>query len=232
MSTIRQSFNTAYQAVAGDVLGNPMNSYKYSRHAMALVLVGALCAGGFYGYRWYAQHREQAAHKIFAECVHEYERAQKNPAVLPNAEQVFKAAYEKHSSSRLAPYFLVYRADILIQQKKLNEAVQVMSDALRIMPTSSPVYNLYMTKRALMRIDLGGQEKETGLQELTNLAHDAKNNNRDMALYYLGLYHWSNNELFQARKVWQELVAMPKQDDQQGKSAWADIVADKLNQIV
>lgn len=232
MSTIRQAMNSMYDAVSGDKAAGAMSGFRYGRQVVMLILAGAACYAGLYGYRWYAERREQQAFKIFTECLHEYDKAQKNPAILPNAELVFKAAYEKHSSSRLAPYFLIYRSDLLIKQNKLADAVQVMGDALRVMPASAPVYNLYMTKRALMRIDLGGTEKEAGLNELASLAHDAKNNNRDMALYYLGLYHWSNNDLKQAQQMWQELVAMPKQEQQQGRSAWASIVEDKLKLIV
>jgi hypothetical protein len=96
------------------------------------------------------------------------------------------------------------------------------------MKSSSPLYTLYATKRALIAIDLG---KEEGLEQLKTLGYDENNKQRDVALYYLGLYYWSNNDIDGARQVWETLVSLKKADPK-ATSEWMNMADKKLEQIV
>src|SRR5579872_5767131 len=145
MATIRQSFSSVWAAFAGDKAAGALGGFRYARQLTIATCFAALCGAGLYGYRWYASHREQQAHKIFTECMQEYGRAQKNAALWPNVEAILKAGYEKHQSSQLAPFFLTYRADVLLKQNKFDQALTVMREAMQVMPKKSPLHNLYAT---------------------------------------------------------------------------------------
>ena len=214
------------------LLTDQYGNVKYSKPVYTVLLCALVGVSAYSAYGWYATHKEQAAQKVFAECIHEYQKALVDSKMWPNVDMVFKHGYKQHSASTLAPYFLAYRADALYQQDKKDEARELMNQMVQKIPASSPVYNVYRTKMALMNIDGDDADvKQSGFKELETLAHDAKNINRDEALYYLGMYHWSNNELAQAKTVWQELAAM-QGADKQSRSPWASAVEEKLQQIV
>ncbi len=46
-----------------------------------------------------------------------------------------------------------------------------------------------------------------GVDELRKLALDKDNKNNDVSQYYIGLYHWTRNELTEALDIWKNLVA-------------------------
>ncbi|MFI5333361.1 MAG: hypothetical protein ACHQVS_04665 [Candidatus Babeliales bacterium] len=189
----------------------------------------ALCIGAAgLGYRWYAHSQEQRAYKVFADCVREYEKAAENTALWSDVEQALTLGYQKHARSSLAPYFLAYKADVLLQQNKHDEAVATLDTMASVLPTSSPVYAPYMTKRALVKMDsVDTQIQKTGLEELTRLANDQQNAHRDRALYYLGLYYWTAQDVKQAQGIWENLIALDSKQDE-SRSPWAARVSDKM----
>lgn len=229
--TFREKCSAFYYTMLGDKTAQK-NSFNYSREL--IIATGMLILGfiGFYGYRTYRTYQEQAAQKVLSECIHEYEKAIIDSSLLPNAELVFKVGYETHKSSKLAPYFLAYRADIVHKQDKKEEAFTLMNELLSIMPQSAILYTSYAIKRALMRMELADEtQRKTGLEELQTIANNTNNDQRDEALYYIGLYHWSKDELAQAKLAWTDLIQL-KKGDRAEQSPWAVVVQEKLAQIV
>lgn len=194
-----------------------------------IVAGAALLVGGFTYHRFNVEQREQRAHAAFAECMQEYDRAfQGQDDAWLNVETLCHVAYEQHTNSVLAPFFLAYQAEALIQQKKNDEALAVMDQALAAMPSSLSVTAFYAIKRALMRLDSEDQAvKDAGLQELQALADDASNNAQDVALYYLGAYQWEQDNIDGARDTWEKLqvFAQGSRDEQ---SPWAVMAQDRL----
>jgi len=197
----------------------------------AIVAGLVVCAtAGFYGYRWHAAQGEQAAQVVFADCMNQLAQAQEGTEPWSSVEQFFKMGYEQHSGSKLAPYFLAYQAEALIKQNKLAEAVVVMEKALDTMPKSSPVYGMYATKQALMNIDSNDAAlAQKGLEQLQVLAQDTKNLGQDVALYNLGLYYWSKNDLKKAQEVWAGFAALQKEG--KDTSPWAALAEQKLEYL-
>lgn len=192
------------------------------------VLVALIATGGFWGYKKYVMHREQAAQKVFADCMHEYTMVLAGNGTWENVEELSRVGYEDHKNSNLAPYFLALQADALLAQNKQEEAAKIFDTLLTSLPKKSPLYSLYATKRALINIDRGESAGAAtmGLEQLKALADDTKNLQRDVALYYLGLYYWSENSIQEAQKAWQELIDM--QQDQKVPSPWAARAREKM----
>lgn len=184
----------------------------------------------WWGYSYFAGQKEKEAQKSLASCIELYDQASGSAETsIPwsSVESACKRAYDEHSRSKLAPYFLGYQAEALIKQNKLDEALAVMGHALQSMATSSPLYNLYATKLALMEMDSAESARQAqGLKRLEELAVDAKNQQRDEALYYLGLYYWHANDVVKAKEAWQTLAEFSSSS--QVPSVWMQLVSDRL----
>lgn len=196
---------------------------KYVRYAVYGLLVAFFLGLSFTVYRWYVVMRESRAQVTFANYIEEFQQA-KTDADYDTAATMFKLGYDQHSWSYLAPYFLTFQADALLKQDKKQEALAVLNEAIPQL-SSSPFENLYKTKQALIQLDL---QDEQGLAQLTALANDKNNSNRDMALFYLGLYHWVNDSVAQAKSVWQQLIEeFPERTNQ---SPWVKQAQTRLQQ--
>ncbi|TET06952.1 tetratricopeptide repeat protein [Candidatus Dependentiae bacterium] len=209
-------------------------SYRYSRQITIILMLILLGATGFWCYRWWQRQQEAITQKALSECLYAYQAAfQDKDESWANVTMLFNVGYEQHSSSSLAPYFLIFYADALFKQGKRNEALEKFDEAIKIVPSDSPLLFLYKTKRALIQMD---DEEHTGrdegLQELKLLAENEENKNRDMALYYLGLYYWAQDNVKEAQAIWQKLVNDFFTHEKIGSSPWAVLARTKLEQIV
>lgn len=181
-----------------------------------------------FGYKLWSAKKERAAQYDFSALMTEYETMSqdKNPewdALLTK----FEKNYEKHSGSSLLPYYLGYKVRILLHQDKRDEALATLDTMITDMP-GSPVIALYKMERALMQLDSADEAtKEAGLSALHTLAHDAHNDYRDSAQYYLGRYYWAQNDIHAAKQIWQQLVD-EQRDEKLAPSPWVQHVQDKL----
>lgn len=207
---------------------------QQTRKATHGLVLGALAMlallGAWWVYAYFAGQKEKEAQKSLASCIELYDQASGSAETsIPwsSVESACKRAYDEHSGSNLAPYFLGYQAEALIKQNKLDEAVTVMAHALQSMASSSPLYNLHATKLALMEMDSAeSATRAQGLKRLEELAVDTKNQQRDEALYYLGLYHWHANDVVKAKEAWQTLAEFSSSS--QVPSVWMQLVSDRL----
>lgn len=207
-----------------------MTSFKYSREVTIALTIIVAGLAGWWGYQWWNQQREVAAQKTFSECLYAYQEAlQGKDESWSNAATLLGIGYEQHKSSVLAPYFLMFYADALLKDGQKEEALEKYDRAIKDLPKNSPLHFLYKTKLALIHLD-DSWTKEAGLQELKDLAEDQGNSNRDMALYYLGLYYWTQDKLDDAKMIWQQLVETFKHE-KIGASPWAAQAKSKLETI-
>lgn len=203
---------------------------KYLRYLLYAGLGLGMLGLTVWGYRWYRVTKEEQAQEVFSSCMREYDRAEQDPSLWGNAELVFRLGAEQNQGSSMLPYFLAYQAEALLRMGKDVEARDVMDRAVAQMSSSSPIYSLYATKQALMMMDAAEADVQTkGLEKLTKLAHDDANLNRDMALYYLGLYHWAHDDIANARVVWADLAPLAQQEP---TSPWARRAQEKIEQVV
>lgn len=210
---------------------NSMRDYSYAKE-ITLGVAGALVlVAGVWGYRSYTHTKESAAQVAFAENMTLYREAMQGEAdIWPQVEQKSSTDYEHYKRSSVAPYFLMIKADSLAKQAKGAQAIEVINAVVASLPKESPVLPLYKTKQALMKIDMQDEASQAqGLDELRKLALDKDNRNNDVAQYYLGLYHWTRNELTEALDIWKNLVAS-QASEKLAASPWASLAQEKLAQ--
>jgi tetratricopeptide (TPR) repeat protein len=206
-----------------------MRNQKAVLIGFGLVMLGV---GSFFVYKRSVIQDEQAAQKFFAECIEEYGRImQEKGGDWAAVEKAFAVGFERHKKATLAPHFLAFQAEALVRQNKLPEAVALMDKVIQSFSPNSPLYGLFATKRALMKIDSADElAHDAGLQELTQLAGDVHNISNDEAQFHLGLYHWTKNDIEKAQQIWQPLIELAKTDNK-NSSVWAQYAQMKLAQI-
>lgn len=212
---------------------NDILSGKYTRYIVLTLGAGIILATGFFGYRFYTKRYEEAAFQLFTKNVEEFERMTENARKEDwgGIALLFKAGHDQYSRSALAPLFLAYQSQALLKQDNKNEAVEVLEKAVHGMNRSNPVYGLYKTKLALMKLDSQDpQVRENGVEILRDVANDSGVSARDAAAYYLGLHYWDINDMPKAKEAWESLVNSMK-DQQKGISPWALLAQTKLVQI-
>lgn len=176
----------------------------------AALLLAALLfiSGGYVGYRYYVVSQEQSAHHSFVEYLETFQAA-KHANIPQEWERVvglFEQGYQQHKQRNIAPLFLAMKADAQLQLGQFVESINTLQQALDILPKKSQLFPLFATKQALMQLDSSDDAiSKVGLAHLVALARDTDNSLQDMALYYLGRYYWSQNQIEDAKKAWQDL---------------------------
>ncbi len=208
---------------------------NYARNNMMAVGAGValllVSAGGWYTYRYFDLQKEEAAHTILVDCLAQYEEAAQNRSQWSNVIAMCQAGYEKYSGTKVAPYIVAIQVDALLADQKQQEALEKLDLMLSRLSASSPLYNLYAMKHALLRLDMNDQTlKEKGLADLEKLALDNSNIYNDAAQFYLGLYYREQGEQTKAADTWKKLIALNDSiTDDQGKSPWAALAQEKIN---
>lgn len=188
----------------------------------------ALLTVMFLAHKVWIVKKERSAQYAFSALMTEYEATSrdKNPQWSQLLEK-FNRTYQEHSGSSLLPYYLGYKVQILLEQDKSEEALATLDTMINSM-FGSPMIALYEMERALIQLDSTDTAIQgIGLESLKKLAHDTDNIFRDSAQYYLGRYYWANNQIDEAREVWQLLVD-EQRDQKMAPSPWVSQVQDYL----
>jgi tetratricopeptide (TPR) repeat protein len=178
---------------------------------IALALLVSIAGGAALYYR-HRVSNEQQAQKVFSEALAEYHKAVQSDqeSGWEEIEKLWKAAYQQHGSTLYGPYFLAFQAEAAMRQGKTEQALNLMDSAISGMSAKSPLYYVYAIKKALMGLDSNQAElQQKALTELTALAEDKHNPQKDEARYYLGYTAWSRHQAEEARQIWAPLL---KQD--------------------
>ncbi|CAN5187767.1 hypothetical protein BH09DEP1_BH09DEP1_8490 [soil metagenome] len=204
------------------------NNPQYLGAALACVLVAG---GGWYFYRSSVIKQEEAAYAVLSDCLAESDQAAAGASEWKDVSAMCQSGYEKHSTSKVAPYILNIQVDALLNQDKKQEAMEVLSMMLSKVGNNSPLYPLYKLKLGLLKTDIADESvKTSGIQDLEQLASDTHNQYRDVAQYYLGSYYRENGQKDKAVTVWKELIAMNDNlSDKQAGSPWASMAQEKIN---
>lgn len=191
--------------------------------------IAVVCVVLFMGNKLWVAQKNKSAQGYFGVLAIEYNQALNDSNVDWDALRAkFEKGFVDHSGSSLVSYYKSYVVNILLQQNKADEAAAlletIMSDA-----QSSSMTSLYAIERALIDLDSADVEQQKkGEQALRVLADDTRNQFADMAQFYLGRYYWANDQIAQAREVWEKLV-----DDQAHEkiapSPWAQQVKEYLS---
>jgi hypothetical protein len=186
------------------------------------------CATILFGYQLWVVRREKAAQRDFGPLIAQYNMAtqEKNPEWTELLKK-FEKNYKKHYRSSLLPYYMEFKVSILLQQDKKEEAREVLNGIIADLsiPVMAPLLKM---ESALIALDLADAEvQKEGEEMLKKLAYDPMNKFRDTALFYLGRYYWSINQISAARDVWQQLVD-EQRDEKIAPSPWVEHVENYL----
>lgn len=202
--------------------------YSNNKNIVRFFVVVVLLSGLFFARKLWVINREQSAQYDFSALMIEFENMsrEKEPQWSALLEK-FETQYKKHANSSLLPYYLGYKVQILLAQDKKDEALVVMDQLISDLP-GSPLIALYEMERALIRLDNADEKlHELGLETLKMLAQDKDNMYRDSAQYYLGRYYWAQNQIADARAIWQQLVD-EQRDEKLAASPWVAQVQEQL----
>lgn len=211
---------------------------RNTRIYIAVFILGIVGVGGYYAYSWHSNNVQKLAQKAFSESLEVYKQAlsldfakevpeKDRQNLWAEAEIAFKTGYQQNKSSTLAPFFLAYEAQALLKQNKLDQAYEALSDGLKKIPSSSPFSYLYQVTQALIEIDK--QDVQKGVDSLEKLTKDKNNPLKDMAVFYLGEYYLSNNEIAKARLQFESLDSM--KTDAKQDSPWVTLAKARLQQL-
>lgn len=221
------SFNDVIKAVYNDVSDSSLFSNRYVQLMIISVVIGLASASAYVGYSKYRIYKNQEAQKILSVCLEEYARAMNGSIESwPTVEMSSQLGYEQHKNADIAPYFLALQVEALLHQGKKDEVQPLLDAMLQRISSASPLYHFYKTQKALIQMDADDAHiAKQGLDELRVMAQDNKNANRDVALYYVGLYYWTHNQIADAQAEWKELAA------QYPTSPWTHVVSVQLQQM-
>lgn len=205
-----------------------------STYLAGVLGVIALGIGIWYGYRYLTIQKEEAAQSVLADCFAEYENAAQKKGQWADVARMCKIGYEKYSSTKVAPYILAVEIDALLMEQKHDEALAKLDQMLARIGTSSPLYYLYKTKHALLKIDMPDVPlQQSGFKDLEQLAFDTKNIYNDEAQFYLGLYYRMQDQNQKAQEIWTTLAKRNENlTDKQAQSPWAVLAQEKINGLI
>lgn len=177
------------------------------RGVVAAILASLLITASYGVYRWHIVRREQKAQVVFAQCLSELGSEKSDAEAWKRVAELFKAGYANHSSSNLAPFFLVYAADAEHSAGDAVASLSLMNQAVAALTESSPIYYLLISKRALMKSDSSDEAtREAGIRELQDLAQSPRNPYKDIPLYYRGLVAYQKGDFEGAKASWMRLI--------------------------
>lgn len=200
-----------------------------------------LLTGGYFAHQYYVQQRETRAFVGFREVTNSYQEVlgivkdlsdqDKINERWQDVEILLDAIYSQNSQSYLAPYFLMYKAQIMLEKgESIELARQEVDKALRLIPFDTALYNLFLLKRIKMGLDSEQSDiRDESLAELQALAKAPQRYMHQEAVYLLGLYQINNGKIAEAQETWSVLKEGDRKDtDYLVDSPWAKAVQDKL----
>ena len=228
----------------GNFLGLEESSSGYFTQVVLVAVLALGVAGSYYGYQMYIQQRESKAYEAFVEVTHAYKQAEEKAfrAVMPNqnslddlgvvwkdVEVIIDAAYKANSNSYLAPFFLAYKVNVMLEQgKSVDEAYEYMKQAFAKSSTRSEFHDILKLKMAKMACDCSDEAvRAQGLKDLQALAENKKSIAQSEALYTLGVYYMMQNDVEHAKNYFSKIVEN-KNQDLFDSSLWVNEAKEKL----
>lgn len=194
----------------------------------AIGIVGflAIAGGSWLLYKNYRVNVNERAQLAFAMRWEQFEKARQEnqQQAWDNIEAGFAQAYHEHSSSDLAPFYLVFQAESAAHAGNFAEAIKLLEKAVASMGSSDSLSYLYNIKLNSMRLSADDASTQTeGLAGLRALAEDAQNPHRSFAWYQLWHHAWVQGDVESAQAAYEKLSTVQGQDAQ-----WASLAQAKM----
>jgi hypothetical protein len=239
-SKLSKSVTTYYQSL------QEQYSIKYLREMFIGMVILVCFGGGYFLNKFYVQRREQQAFVALSEVIDSFMQSQHAAQALDpvkdkekiiqawlDTQLLLDALYKEHISSYLAPYFLVFKSQIVLERdKNLDQAIEIMDLALQNISKKTELGSFYHLKRIKMGFDSKDQTaKDQALNNLIALSQDSGSYAYQEALYLLGSYFTSVGQIDKADEAFKKLAAS-HDPDALIKSLWVNLAQEKLGQSV
>ena len=247
-------FRIQFMSIYKEVQKNLAGYYKILKEQYSVKYVKEFLLGasiiislfvGYFVHSFYVKRREAKAFGALYEVVESFEKTQytmltsdkqKDKEKIENAwqdtEVLLDALYKEHIGSYLAPYFLLFKAEIVKEKGgTVDDARKVLEDALTQIPKHSSLFDVFELKRIKMSFD--SKDESTQKQALKDLEVFASNEDGVMfeeALYSLGAYYIYQGDIAQAHETWNKLIKLA---DKKAliKSPWVKLAEEKLGLV-
>ncbi|NDD54330.1 hypothetical protein EBZ39_10715 [bacterium] len=228
-----------------DVSFDKALAYK-KQIGLGLAAAAAIALGAT-AFHWYWTWAQEAAQKTFFEVQRYYEApvGTRKTSVINNetveyasaqdkwatVASQYERAYNEHKRAGIGPMFRVYQAEALAVQGKHDEAISMLEGVTRDI-ASREVQDFVKLNLALMKLDSKEQAmQKEGLNALKAIAEDSNGSAHEAGLYYLGYFHFMQNDLAQAKNYWQQLMVKYGMKDDRNQSGLAELTRGKLKLI-
>ncbi|OGB86133.1 hypothetical protein A3J41_00500 [candidate division TM6 bacterium RIFCSPHIGHO2_12_FULL_38_8] len=234
-SKLHKSILTYYQML------KEQYSIKYLKETLIGTLLAICLIGGYFLNKFYVQSREQQAFVALSEVVDSFMHSQRTAQSMEQKDKekieqawqdtqiLLDALYKDNSSSYLAPYFLVFKAQVILERDhNVDAAIQVLDDALKSISSTTEIGSLFHLKRIKMGFDSKNLEtREKAFKDLLAMTQDCAAYGYQEALYTLGLYLISKGDAAGSQAAFKQLV-----DNADAKalikSPWVILAQEKL----
>ncbi|MCX5923527.1 MAG: hypothetical protein NTU89_03070 [Candidatus Dependentiae bacterium] len=196
-------------------------SSKYAKEAFIGFIVLVVLVGGYFFNARYVQAREERAFVALSEVIELFTQAQQETQSLDktkdhdkiqlawsDAQHLLDALHKENMSSILAPYFLVFKSQIMIEKdNNLDGAIGLLDEAIAQMPKNSEMRSLFQLKRIKMGFDSTNPDVvKNSLADLITMTQDLKNPSFQEALYLLGVYYVHAGDIEKSQQAFKKLV--------------------------
>lgn len=206
--SFRQLFDDAVEMVV-----------TYRNHVFGGLGVLFLAAVLMVGYHYHRNNVQQAAHRDLIDVLRYFDLPVGTPLPLNKnikfeteeqkwneVARLFEVGYKKNASSTLAPIFLAFRSEALINLGKQEEAILCLTETIQKI-ADKRIANYYELKLALVKLDSKNEVyHKDGLAILEKIAISKEHLAQDQALYQLGVYFWTNKKFDEAKNYWQQFI--------------------------
>lgn len=221
------------------------SSAKGAKETIFGLVIAIALVAGYFLHSFYVKKREEQAFGALAEVIESFEKTQyetvhsekkadteKDANAWQDTEVLIDALYKQNSGSYLAPYFLIFKSQVALEQGKSVDEVRLMLEsALSKIPKKTALFDLFNLKRIMMSFDSQDEAvRKNALSDLIALAANEQGYSFEEASYLLGSYYVYQGDIQQARQVWEKVV---KAADKKAllQSPWVKQAEEKLESI-
>jgi len=218
----------------------------YMKEAFIGVALAILLSAGYVTYGWYQKRQNIQAFAALVEISKSYEQAVHKANQLkdkPTDEQtenpwedtelLLEALASANSGSSLAPFFVMYQAEIALQAEgDYDKACQLMEKGVRGLSKKSAYYDMFNFKRIKMLLDSPMENvRIAALKELQTIADQSENYYAQQALYTIGAYESYYGNMEVAIEAWKKLAQQNQPENILISSPWVSQAQEKLKTL-
>ena len=191
----------------------------YRSYIVVGALATSIAAVSYIGYGYYRKSIQQVAHHDLVAALRYFdapvvaEAKQQNKLQFATESEKWKEValqfnegYKRNASSTLAPLFLAFHSEALINLGEFEEAIRSLTEAVTTM-SDIRLQEYYHLKLALLKLDNKNDAyHKEGFDILQKIAFNQQHIAHDQALYHIGLYLWVNKKFDEAKNYWQQFM--------------------------